>query len=695
MDLIYADIVNGTVIDRGVLSNYTFDLSYGADENNFQLVIPITGTRLHEDQLIYIPDTEYGGIIDAIKVDTSTQMMTYSGRTWHGILESKILYPEPGKDYMYVSGEANSVLAILLERMNIIPGELNELYVHPEHPIITVSEEDSGIYIEGKITSESGNYAHGYSFIRDLLYASDAKPVIKNGVLSAVTLMDYSNNDDFLEGTDQFQAQYNYNGLNRVHCLGEGELRNRYTIDLYLSDNGVLLPYSKENPVKDSDYYTDIKALGQSTDPEDIANFETITKCMVTGSREISDIYDYPSASVTYHYVKQDSQPEDWNTDLTPDVAELKDKKWGFQQYYYQDPEDDSKYKAVEKPDTDYDYQLQLSMPADWISNFGDYFMSGADGYTKVQSVTSYSVQSTMPTGWYEGAYSNYYKLSNSSYVKVSLVPGLEPLTEPPTDWAKGYSNYCYVDGSKVVGVTPAPVYTRLTSASAPANWSNNYKDYYYWDGNRYQQVRGVSETKYRKLASKPSNWNSAYKNYYIKVNGDWINCTKASQWNKNKVREKYSVTKAPAYKKNNFFSMYQPPDVAPTFVGGTFYSSGKVVPRWGDFTVYKKSTVPTWQTNKYYTAVQYQPIPAWNDTIYTQYEDHYQSLIEGALKHIEDSYTASELSIKLDEITVYDINDRVGASDEVTGIGAVERIIQKVVKIQRGIVSFDYNTGK
>jgi hypothetical protein len=43
----------------------------------------------------------------------------------------------------------------------------------------------------------------------------------------------------------------------------------------------------------------------------------------------------------------------------------------------------------------------------------------------------------------------------------------------------------------------------------------------------------------------------------------------------------------------------------------------------------------------------------------------------------------------------VYDINDRVGASDEVTGLGAVERIVQKVVKIQRGIVSFDYNTGK
>ena len=132
MDLIYADIVNGIVIDRGVLTNYSYDLSYGVNDNDFQLMLSIKGTRLKEDQLVYIPGTEYGGIIDSIKVDTATQMLTYSGRTWHGILESKILYPEPGKDYMYVCGEANSVLATLLERMNIIPGELNELLVAPE-----------------------------------------------------------------------------------------------------------------------------------------------------------------------------------------------------------------------------------------------------------------------------------------------------------------------------------------------------------------------------------------------------------------------------------------------------------------------------------------------------------------------------------------------------------------------------------
>lgn len=697
MDLIYADIIEGLIIDRGVLTNYTFDLSYGADENDFLLTLPLSGVRLSEDQIVYIPGTEYGGIIDSIKVDTSTQMLMYSGRSWHGILESKILYPEPGKDYMYVSGEANSVLATLLERMNIIPGDYNELYVQPTHPIITVSQEDSGIFVDAKITSESGNYAHGYSFIRDLLYASSAKPKIIDGVLSAEPLMDYSSSADFLEGTDQFTAKHNYNAINRLHCLGAGELRDRYTIDLYLSEGGTLLPYSKENPIQDSDYYTDINALAESTDPEDVANFTEITQNMVTGAKEISDIYDYPNAQVTYHYVEQTEQPADWGSDLTPNITDIKstDKLWGFQQYFYQDPDNDGKYKSLEKPSLDYDYQLQYVMPADWLSNFANYYTSGAKGYEKVTSVTAYDVQSTEPSGWYEGTFMNYYKYANGSYTKLSLVPGYVILTDPPGDWETSYGNYYNLDETKVQGVKSRPAPVRLTSASAPSNWNTNYGDYYIWDGTQYKKVAGESVTKYRKLASKPSDWNSSYKNYYRKVGKEWVACTSKKQWDIKKVRQRYTVQKAPEYKKNVYFSWPPEETNAPTFVSGQYKSSGRVVPAFNAQTVYKKRTVPTWTTNKYYTAVQYQPIPEWGQGIFTQYEDHYQALIEGALKKIEDSSIQDELEIKLDELTTYDINDRVGASDEVTGIGAVERITQKIVKIKRGIVSFDYNTGK
>lgn len=693
MDLIYADVINGQIVDQGTLNVYDFDCSFGIKENDFQIKAPMGATELKEDQVVYIEGTEYGGVIDAIEVDTSNRQMIYTGRTWHGILENKILYPQKGHDYMYVNGDANDVLRILLERMNIIPGDYNELYVAPENAFMSVEEGESGIYVSAKVTSDSGNYAHGYTFIRDLLYQFDAKPKIVDGVISAVDLMDYSNDDDFLEGTDQFQAKRNYNSLNRLHCMGQGNLSERYTIDLYLDSNGGLLPYAKSNPVKDSDYYTDFDALSESTDPEDIANFATITEHMVTGMNEIADVYDYPSIQSTYHYVALDTVPDDWSTDLTP-KEDLDDKSWGFENYYIQTVSGESvSYTSVSKPDLEYDYQLQLSMPSDWNSNYSNYYESGASGFTEVVSVEAYDVVSTMPGDWYSGGYANYY--TDTSGTKVSQVPGLVPLTSKPGDWDTNFTAYATSDGSRVVGTTPAPVYTLL--GSQPGDWANNYSSYYQTDGVNFNPVSGVSKTRKVLTTFQPSDWKKNYKNYWKKSSGKWVHPTNKSapKWKANKyyMDETYSV--APTFKKNMYYSKYQGPDVAPTFVASQYYSNGYVVPTWGSITVYARRTIPTWTYNKYYTAVQYQPIPTFAaGTYYIRYEDHYEALVEAAIKKIAEYQTKDELSIDLDEYRQYDINDRVGASDEVTGIGATERITQKIVKINRGIISFSYDTG-
>lgn len=699
MDLIYADVVEGTIVDRGVLNNYSFDMSFGEKENDFQLRAPLEGTRLEPDQIIYISGTEYGGVIDSVEVDTTNLMMIYSGRTWHGILENKILYPLKGVDYMYLQGDANEVLAYLLERMNLIPGDANELYVKPENALLSVSEEDSGIDINIRVSSESGNYAHGYTFIRDMLYQNDAKLQIIDGVLSAVPLVDYSNDDDFLEGTDQFTAKRNYNSLNRLHCMGQGNLANRYTIDLYLDDNGGLLPYARENPIQDSDYYTDISALAESTDPEDIANFNKITAYMVTGVNEISDIYDYPSIQSTFHYVEMKARPNDWELDLTPS-APLADKHWGFEQYFQMKEEvsEGDEYENVPKPEISERFDLQYSKPSDWESNFGNYYQQGASGMVNVPETESYSVVSTMPSDWYSGGYANYYKYDSGSYSPVDKVPGLVLLTSPPGNWNTNPTAYCYADGTPVEWVKSEPTYTRLDKQ--PGNWGSNYGDYYQTDGVNYSNVSGVTKTAKHDILTtqKPTDWASSYKNYWYKSGKKWVHPSgkKAPAWKANKFYMDRNYTVAPGFKKNLYYSKYQPPDAAPAWAANTFYTNGEVVPTWGSFTVYKKSTVPTWQTNRYFTAVQYQPIPIFaSNTYFKQYEDHYEALVEAAKNKIAEYMSKDDLSIKLNDSRIYDINDRVGASDEVTGLGAVERIVQKVVKIQRGIVSFDYNTGK
>ena len=106
MDLIYT---NSKLIDQGVLDNYAFDLSFGASENDFELTLGINPI-LESGAMTYIEGTEYGGIVDGRKTTTNGETITYVGRTWHGILNSKIIEPDTGEDYLVVSGDANEVM---------------------------------------------------------------------------------------------------------------------------------------------------------------------------------------------------------------------------------------------------------------------------------------------------------------------------------------------------------------------------------------------------------------------------------------------------------------------------------------------------------------------------------------------------------------------------------------------------------
>ena len=417
---------------------------------------------------------------------------------------------------------------------------------------------------------------------------------------------------------------------------------------------------------------------------------------MVTGINEISDIYDYPSIQNTYHYVELQEQPEDWETDLTPS-EELKNKKWGFQNYFEQDVDsntDNVNYNALAKPGLETRYRLQLSMPEDWISNFADYFTSGADGFTPVQSVEYYVQQTTEPADWYQGGYANYFL--DTAGTPVSQIPGLTPLTGQPGDWTTNWTAYALSDGSRVPSVTPAPVYTLLKKK--PGNWKDSYKSYYQTDGVNFTPVVGKSRKDYVLTTYPPSDWAKSYKTYFKRVGKNWVKLgnKKAPKWVRGKYYQEITGEDPPAFGKNKYYSMQQPPDQAPPFELGKYYANGYIVPTWGWHVVYKKQTVPTWQRNTYYTAYDYQPIPTFvPGAFYIQYEDHFEALIESALKKIAEYQKKDELSITLDESRVYDINDIVGASDEVTGIGAVERITQKIVKIQRGILTYSYDTGK
>lgn len=218
--------MNSNKEDIGVLLDYTFDLAFGANENDFECRIVQENHCCDKDYMLYIEGTEYGGIIDSIGVDTNFDEVTYHGRTWHGVLNSKVLEPDNGASYLVVNGEANNVLSELIDRM-----ELSDFFI--------ASKEHSGIHIP---TYKMNRYILGYDGIKKMLTSVGAKLNITFSggfaVLSAKPIVDYSKDEEFNQDQIDFRFVRKSNRVNHVICLGQGELAEREVIHLYTDENG-------------------------------------------------------------------------------------------------------------------------------------------------------------------------------------------------------------------------------------------------------------------------------------------------------------------------------------------------------------------------------------------------------------------------------------------------------------------------
>lgn len=223
MDLIY---MNPEREDVGVLHDYKLDLAYGEDENDFELLIPSAAHCCGKGFFLYIEGTEYGGMIDDIASDTEAEEVTYAGRTWHGLLNSKIIEPDAGQDYLVVSGEANAVLGSLITRLG-----LSNLFV--------ASEEDSGLTIS---KYKMNRYIPAYEGIRKMLKTEEGKLrfTFTDGkvILSAHPRGDYTQDEDLDSDIVDLKVKRHYHPVNHLICLGRGELADREVIHLYLDADG-------------------------------------------------------------------------------------------------------------------------------------------------------------------------------------------------------------------------------------------------------------------------------------------------------------------------------------------------------------------------------------------------------------------------------------------------------------------------
>ena len=241
MDLIFT---NSEREDKGVLSTHSFDLSYGASENNFELTIGSNEPMLEADACIYIEGTEYGGTVGGIKTSTYGETITYKGRTWHGILNSKVIEPDNGEDYLVVSGDANEVLSFLIDRLG-----LSGLFVADENP--------SGVNVSGY---KFHRYCKGYDGVADMLADNGGKLKIawkdRAVLLSAEPIVDYTESP--VDGDiAALTVEQNKDKVNHLICLGKGDLAEREVIHLYVDQFG---------KIGDVQYYTGLAEIADTYD---------------------------------------------------------------------------------------------------------------------------------------------------------------------------------------------------------------------------------------------------------------------------------------------------------------------------------------------------------------------------------------------------------------------------------------------
>lgn len=272
MDLIYT---NEEKEDVGVLQDFSLDLAFGSGENDFELTVTQENHVAEAGCCVYIPGTEYGGVIDAITSDTRTRKITYYGRSWHGMLNSKILEPDAGQTHLVVSGDANTILSDLITRMG-----LSALFaVDPSASSIAISNYKFARYISG------------YDGILKMLYSVGAKLHIEhdetNVVLSATPIVDYTEN-----GVDDDQAtltvKQTKNKVNHLICLGSGELADRMVIHLYADESG---------NISQQQTFT---GLGEYTATYDYSTAESEEDLIENGTKRLKELLQQDDLSVDF-----------------------------------------------------------------------------------------------------------------------------------------------------------------------------------------------------------------------------------------------------------------------------------------------------------------------------------------------------------------------------------------------------------
>lgn len=236
LEYIYTD---ASYNELGYLTHTDADIEigeYGVSKNDFELTLSLEDRDplFTVGSLFYKENTEIGGVIQRLKVNTSDNTTTMIGPTFRGLLEKEFIQPPAGSAYLTLNGEANACINTL------------------------IGDRFDGLFVVDNIGASNINVKYDVRDINLLqalenaLGASNARLCIKHKIDGKVHLYAEKIND--LSDTLQYDNDYQIDMIvktksrpyNHILCLGKGELLNRLRVNLYLQADG---SWSESNQV--------------------------------------------------------------------------------------------------------------------------------------------------------------------------------------------------------------------------------------------------------------------------------------------------------------------------------------------------------------------------------------------------------------------------------------------------------------
>lgn len=266
------------------MDDVTIDVGIGEKEkNDFEITISRKNVKKYGVDVgfcFFAQDTEYGGIIEDIEINTSEDTMTLRGYTWRGLLEQIIIEPPKGQSYLTMSGDANDILRELLSTGTGL--------------LFKVSEEKSGIYIN----SYKIRYVDALGAITKMLEQKDARIDIgaTEGepneelkiLIKAVKVTNYEKELQY-DGDDDVNVNIRdcRSGINHLICLGTGEMADRTVVHLYAQLDG---------SISRKQYY---KGTQERTAVYEYTSAESEEELIKGATDRLQELMNYKSADMT------------------------------------------------------------------------------------------------------------------------------------------------------------------------------------------------------------------------------------------------------------------------------------------------------------------------------------------------------------------------------------------------------------